>query len=114
MTETTYTEQQYTEDYAEHLSSLTPEELAKRGYLGGVFVGLLTRDEWQQRDAEMRERFGSESGMSDGSYEAYLRRCRVNTENVRRRSEERERQTHRFFEAERLGIPHHGQTDERL
>lgn len=108
----TYTEAQYLNDYADYFASLTAEEEAGRKKLGGVFVGLLTREEWEQRDERMRQRYGS--GMSDGNYEAYLQRCRINTENVRLRGEERKRQTQRFFEAERLGVPHHGATDESL
>lgn len=107
-----YTQEQYREDYAEYLGSLTNEEEVKRGYLGGVFQGLLTHAEWEQRNTDMRK--DGYRGMSDGSYEAYLRRCRINTENVRRRDEESKHHLRRFFEAERLGVPHHGQTDETL
>lgn len=107
-----YTQEQYQQDYKENLDSLTPGEEANRKQLGGVFVGLLTSEEWGQRDAAMRQKYGT--GMSDGSYEAYLQRCRINTENVRRSKAENQRHLQRFFTAERMGISHHGQTDETL
>lgn len=103
-----YTQEDYSGDYGEHLSDLTPEEAADRKHLGGVFVGLLTQAEWQERDAEMRH------GMSDANYEAYLKRCRMNTVNVERRKAKDSRQLRRFFEAEALGVPHHGASKEHL
>lgn len=107
-----YTQEQYQQDYKENLDSLTPSEEADRKQLGGVFVGLLHSSEWRQRDIAMRQKYGT--GMSDGSYETYLQRCRSNTENVRLSKADKQRHLQRFFSAERLSIPHHGQTDETL
>lgn len=102
----------YEKDYADHLNELTAEEESGREMRGGVFAGLLTRAEWETRDADLRREFGS--GMDEKTYEDYLMRSRLNKANVQRRKAEAQRQTRRFFEAERCGIPHHGQSDERI
>lgn len=81
-------------------------------YLGGVRQGDLTRQEWEERNAEMLRDYGV--GMSDGSYNAYIERITANKESVRQWKVEHKQQTQRFFQAERLGAPHHGQTDETL
>lgn len=109
---TEYTQEQYQKDYADSLESLTASEQDGRKTLGGVFVGLLTCAEFEKRDAEMHALYGT--GMSDESYAAYLRRCRVNTRSAQQRQENSERHTRAFFAAERAGVPHHGSTDETL
>lgn len=107
-----YTDADYRIDFRGYLDRLTPEEEAERGWRGGVFVGLLTKGEWERRDAELREIYGR--GMDSANYGEYLMRCRMNRENTRREKKEHQKSLGRFFYAEREGLPHAGATDESL